>query len=195
MRKFILLIIALVMILTLVACTTKEPAKEPPKQDPPVVENPVEPDVEPEQPANPDSDTMEVTLYFANKKYTETGDETVDKLISETRKVEFKDENIEEGIIKELMKGPENAELSNVIPPTAKVLEVQVLRGTAIVDFASEGLNGGSLQEYFTLNQIIASLLEVEGVDRVKFIIDGKETDSLMGHYGIEDAFEEVVEW
>lgn len=188
MRKFILLIIALVMVLTLVACTIKEP----PQQDSPVVENPVKPDEVTEQPADTDADTMEVTLYFANKKYTETGDETVEKLISETRTVEVKDENIEDAVIRELMKGPESDELSNVIPPTAKLLGVQVDNGTAVVDFASEGLNGGSMQEFFTLNQIIASLLEMEGVDRVKFLVDGKETDSLMGHYGIEEPFDKI---
>ena len=177
MKRLILIMISLAMILTLVACTTNEPAK----QDPPVVEIPVEPEKEPEvKPEEPPTvESKEITLYFANKKYTESGDETLEKMISETRTVEDKDDN---------------NELSNVIPSTAKLLDVEVLMGTAIVDLASEGLGGGSMQEYFTLNQIIASLLELEYVDRVKFLVDGEETDSLMGHYDIEDTFDKIIE-
>ena len=141
-----------------------------------------------------ETNKKEVTLYFANKEYIETGDESLEKLIGEKRVIEYEDISLEEAIIKELIKGPESDKLNTVIPPDVVLLDVKVTDGTAYVNFAGDGLNGGSLQEEFTLNQIIKSLIELDNVERVQFLIDGKKAESLMGHYEISEPFENILD-
>lgn len=177
MKKSIVISILLILILTFAACT----------QEKPIAENEV---VDP----SPKTDSKEVILYFVNKEYVETGDEELDKLVAEKRIVEYGDISLEESIVRELMAGPENAdELYTGIPSTAKLIGVEVADGTAFINFAKEGLYGGSLQETFTINQIVSSLLELDNIKRVQFLIDGKKSDSLMGHYSIEEPFEDIV--
>jgi spore germination protein GerM len=141
-----------------------------------------------------ETNKKEVTLYFANKEYIETGDESLEKLIGEKRVIEYEDISLEEAIIKELIKGPESDKLNTVIPPDVVLLDVKVTDGTAYVNFAGDGLNGGSLQEEFTLNQIIKSLIELDNIERVQFLIDGEKAESLMGHYEISEPFEDILD-
>jgi len=177
MKKIIGILLVVIMIFTLVACQSKEPN----------VENDV---IDP----SPKTESKEVTLYFPNKEYIDTGDESLEKLGTEKRVVEYGDVSLEENIVKELMKGPEDTEkFSTGIPSTAKLIGVEVAEGTAFVNFAREGMYGGSLQESFTILQIVGSLLELDSVERVQFLIDGKKEESLMGHYSIEEPFEEFI--
>ena len=73
------------------------------------------------------------------------------------------------------MKGPENDDLSTLIPTNVKLLGVEVSDNTAFVNFAQEGLHGGSMQEIFTIDQIVGSLLELDNVKKVQFLIDGEK--------------------
>lgn len=197
MKRYISILLALIMLLTfMVACTPKKPSNDDGNL---VGENPVE---NPKEPADegtqdevvdptPKTDSKEVTLYFANGKYIETGDESLEKLIGEKRIVEFGDISLEEAVVRELMKGPEDkSALGTEIPSTAKLLGVETADGTAFVNFTSEGMYGGSMQETFTISQIVDSLTELDSVARVQFLLDGKKGDSLMGHYSIEEPFE-----
>lgn len=182
------------MVLTLGACTPKKTVEE---NKPPIVENPIDENNQGDEVVNPtpQKESKEVTLYFGNKKYIETGDEGLDKLIPEKRVIQYDDISLEEKIVRELMKGPENTEeTSTVIPSTAKLLGVELEDGTAFVNFAQEGMSGGSMQEIFTIDQIVASLTELDSVDRVQFLIDGKVAESLMGHISIDQPFEGVNE-
>lgn len=181
MRKFILILLAAAMILSLAACSApnKEPVDAGKKQGGDVI-------VEP----SPKTDEKEVSLYFVNKKYVETGDEKLEKLISEKRVVKYGDTSIEEAVIKELMKGPESQELTTEIPSSAKLINVEVADGTAFVNFAQEGLYGGSLQEIFTISQITKTLDGLGNIDKIQFLIDGNKAETLMGHIGISEPFE-----
>ena len=142
---------------------------------------------------SPNTEEVEVVLYFANKKYIETGDESYEKLVAEKRTIEYGNLPLEEAIVKELIKGPESDELSTSIPDTAKLLGVETANGTCFVNFAQEGLYGGSLQEDFTIAQIVNSLLELDNVERVQFLINGEKAESLMGHFSIMEAFEKPL--
>ena len=146
--------------------------------------------------SEPSSDINEkkVVLYFANNEYVETGDEELDHLLPEERLIEYKDMSLEEAIVRELMKGPESSELGNPIPDTAKLLGVEVRDKTAFVNFAEEGLNGGSMQEDFTISQIVNSLLELGSVDKVQFLIEGEKAESLMGHFDTMEPFDSKLE-
>lgn len=183
----------LVLSISLVACKTEE---VPPTNNDPIVEAPVE---EPQEEENevvdptPAVDVREVTLYFLNDKYVETGDESLEKLIPETREIQIGNISLEEAIVKELMAGPKSQGVTSVIPAGAQLLGVEVADKTAFVNFAREGLFGGSLEETYTINQIVASLTDLDSVDRVQFLIDGQKGDSLMGHYSIDEAFERPI--
>lgn len=142
---------------------------------------------------SPNTEEVEVVLYFANKKYVETGDESYEKLVAEKRRIEYGNIPLEEAIVKELIKGPESDELSSSIPETVKLLGVETADGTCYVNFAQEGLYGGSLQEDFTIAQVVNSLLELEHIDRVQFLIDGEKAESLMGHFSIIEPFDEPM--
>lgn len=191
MRKHISILLALFMVLTFaVACS---PKKLPSDDVNPPSNNPVDPGNN-EDEEDVLTESQEVTLYFANKKYADTGDESLEKLIAEKRNIKYKDISLEEAIIRELMKGPEDEEnLYTEIPSTAKLIDVKVDDGIASVNFASEGMNGGSMQEAFTINQIVASYLELDNIDKIQFLLDGEKAESLMGHYGIDQPFDEVT--
>jgi len=180
MKKYISMFLVLIMLFSLSACAPKN-------NEPVVTEEPKNEDVVVDP--TPKTDEKEVTLYFVNKEYIETGDEKLEKLIGEKRVIKFGDASIEETVVRELMKGPESKELSTEIPSTAKLINVEVADGTAFVNFAQEGLYGGSMQEIFTIMQITHTLNEL-GIEKTQFLIDGKKAETLMGHIGILEPFE-----
>ena len=93
------------------------------------------------------------------------------------------------------MKGTENTELTTEIPSSAKLINVEISDGTVFVNFAQEGMYGGSLQESFTISQIVNSLIKLESVKRVQFLIDGKKAETLMGHIYIMEPIEGKVDF
>lgn len=194
MKRYLGILLALVLVLTLGACAAKKTVDE----DTPPVDDPIDDneDIDDEivDPI-PEDESKEVILYFANKKYIESGDEDLEKMFSEKRVVEYGEIPLEEGIVRELMKGPEDTDnLSTVIPSTVELIDVDLSEGTAFVNFAQEGMSGSSLQESFTINQIISSLIELDTVERVQFLIDGEVAESLMGHISIDEPFEGIDE-
>ena len=44
----------------------------------------------------------------------------------------------------------------------------------------------------FTITQIVNSLLELDNIERVQFLIDGEKAESLMGHIDISEPFESI---
>lgn len=195
MKKYITILLIIVMAFSIIGCAKNEEPEEN------ITENTPNESVEEEEQAEdeekivdptPNNEEIDVTLYFANKEYVNTGDESLEKLITEKRTIEYGNISLEEAIVKELMKGPESDELSNSIPSNVTLLGVEVADGTAFVNFSQEGLYGGSMQEDFTIAQIVNSLLELDSVNRVQFLIDGEKAESLMGHFSIMDPFEET---
>ncbi len=191
MKKTLVILIILALSIGIVACSNKTnpPAETPGPETP--IETPQVPSEE--VPEGPEGQTVDVVLYFVNDEYIQTGDESLEKLVAENRTIEIGDVTLEEAIIRELLVGPKSQGLRTVIPESANLLAVNVENKTASVDFAREGMNGGSLEETFTINQIVASLRELDSVDRVQFLIDGQVTDSLMGHYDISKPFESPI--
>ena len=180
MRKILALLLILVMIFGLAACrsTAQTPENESLPGQKEQIADP-----------SPQMEEKEVTLYFVNNEYAQTGNEDLEKLIPEKRIVQYGTLSLEEAVVRELLKGAESEELSTGIPTTAKLLGVEVTDSTAYVNFASEGMNGGSFQEIMTIEQIIQSLTDLETVDSVQFLLDGKKAETLMGHMSITDPF------
>lgn len=186
MKKTILLIISLLLVFSLVACS---PKSEPVEPENPVVEEPLEEESEEE---TPEEMTQDVVLYFGNNEYILTGDEKLEWMLTEERTVTYGPEMcLEEAIIKELMAGPEDTEkLSTGFPQSVELIGVDTLDGTSYVNFKSQGLNGGSMEESYIISQTVESLGLLDYVDRVQFLIDGQEAESLMGHISIEEPIE-----
>lgn len=208
MRKILSIFLILTMILSLSACTPKQDGESDEPDTPPVNDQDIddnneaddEDDKDIENDSNSESSEeaekeKEVELYFANTEYINTGDESLEKLKTEKRIIKYDGMSLEEAIVRELLKGPVDKEnLSSPINDTVNLLEVKVTDGTAYVDFASEGLTGGSIQEVFIINQIIKSLINLDTVNRIQFLVDGKKAESLMGHVSIDRPFEDIAE-
>lgn len=211
MKKLLMLVFILVLSLGLAACATEDPGEDP-------IEGPIEgengdevevieddendqdEDIIEDEEGNddeivdtePEANTQTVTLYFVSDDYVETGDESGDVILTEEREIILENTSLEEAVVNELMDGPEDTEtMHTLIPDSAQLLGVRVEEGTAFVDFSSEGLSGGSMQETYTIEQIVDTLTGLDTVDRVQFLIDGEEAESLMGHIEISEPFEE----
>ena len=204
MKKSLLLIFILVLSLVFVACATEKPNEDLTDQGP-IVEDPIpeddedvdenlDEDVDDEEnqvvDPTPETYTETVTLYFVSNSYIMTGDETGEVMVSEQREIEYDDTSLEEAVVRALMDGPEDSEtMETLIPESVTLSSVEIEDGTAFVDFDREGLSGGSMQENFTIRQIVDSLIELSAVDRVQFLVDGQKDESLMGHIEISEPF------
>ncbi|MFZ5562776.1 MAG: GerMN domain-containing protein [Thermodesulfobacteriota bacterium] len=130
----------------------------------------------------------DVYLYFA------TGDGAT--LAAEKRVVETSADpaRLAGAIIDGLARGPKRDDLVRTVPPetACRALYVTADR-TAYVDFTPairEGHPGGAQAELLTIYAIVNSLaINVDGIDRVKFLIDGREADTLAGHVDLGAAF------
>ncbi len=131
----------------------------------------------------------EVNLYFANADYIDTGDEDLDKLLSEKREITSQQDELEMTLIHELMKGPSDDSKYNLIPESIKLIDIENIDGSVYVNFNSENLNGGSMEEDFIVQQIVNTLLDLETSNEIVFLIDGEAAESLMGHIDVSDGF------
>lgn len=197
MKKYLVVFLSLMLIFTLTACTDSSAEPEGVDQeDSDLVEEANKEEAEDkedgkDQDKNTNERKKEVNLYFANEQYIETGDESLEKTLPRKKTIEYKDTSLEEAAVRALMVSDDVTEEETAIPKAVKLIDVKVKDKTALVNFAQEGLSGGSLQEVLTVEQIVQTLLDLETVDKVQFLIDGQESESLMGHLDTSQAFTE----
>lgn len=118
-----------------------------------------------------------VILYF--------GDKEAMYLIPEEREVVKGNKSLEAAVIQELIKGPQNPDLTRTIPKEAKLVSVKVANGVACANFSREFQTkhwGGSAGEMMTLYSITNSLARLPGIERVQFLIEGEKQESILGH-------------
>jgi spore germination protein GerM len=130
--------------------------------------------------------TRKVHLYFANRKGR--------FLQAEERKIQAKDTvSAIDAIVSALLEGPEDAKLVSTIPAGSKLLHTFITDdGTAYVDFNPE-LSllhpGGVTAERLTIFAIVNSLvLNLDSVERVQLLLEGKPAPTLAGHLDIRLA-------
>ena len=84
---------------------------------------------------------------------------------------------------------PVSKQLTNLFPPGTDVHSVKVNGDTAVVDFnqnfASRGQ--GSFTERMMVNAVVCTLTEFPEIKKVKFLVDGKEIDTISGHMDLLD--------
>ncbi len=92
-------------------------------------------------------------------------------------------------IIDALIRGPFSG-LVPTIPPATEIRAIYVDDKTAYVDLTREiavSHPGGVFSELMTIYSIVNTLvLNVDGVDQVKILIAGQETETLSGHIDIQ---------
>ena len=84
---------------------------------------------------------------------------------------------------------PVSKQLTNLFPPGTDVRSVKVSGDTATVDFnqnfASKGQ--GSYTERMMVNAVVCTLTEFPEIKKVKFLVEGKEIDTISGHMDLLD--------
>lgn len=96
--------------------------------------------------------------------------------------------------MQELVKGPTSGSgLKPILPPDTTVLSVDVKDGIAYPNFEKDfpkKLNVGSGYEAVVVAAIVNTLTELEGIDKVQILVDGKKVDTLAGHVAIDKPLE-----
>lgn len=186
MKKIMLFVLVSIMIFSFAACN-KQVTEVPPQNEvgstsdgeAQTGENNV---VDPQ----PSEEKVKVTLYFMNQEYITTGNEKLDKVIAVEREVSVGEKPLEEVILQELQKAPQDEKLSTALN-SIKILSVETAGDTAFVNISGEKLSGGSLQEMSILNQIVLSLTELPEIKKVQLLVDGSKRETLMGHIYIQE--------
>lgn len=133
-----------------------------------------------------------ITLYFAKQDS--------DKLYRETREIHINDMTpLEKYIIEELIKGPRNKDLIATIPKDTKI-DVKTESGVCQVDFSadikSKQFSSTKSKELF-LYSIVNSLTELNNIEKVIFLIDGKKQSEFTTDIDLSESFErneEIIE-
>ena len=130
------------------------------------------------------SETREVTLYFPPKS------EHV--LRKEVRAIKVTDQQpLAQYIINELIKGPQEEGLERALSKDTVLLSVETLNNICFLNFSSGFLdkNAGTAEaEKTVIFSIVDSLTELDNIDRVQFLMDGKRVDSF-GNINISGMF------
>lgn len=81
--------------------------------------------------------------------------------------------------------------MSSSVPPGTRVLGVAIDGATATVDLSTEFANSsGSLDETMRLAQAVFTVTQFDGIERVKFHIDGIAQDPILSHgFVVGDGF------
>lgn len=130
------------------------------------------------------SEMREVTLYFPDK--------SGEKLVKETRSIKVTDQQpIAQYIINELIKGPENEDLSPAVSEDTVLLSVETSDNICFVNFKASFIdkNSGTAQkEKMAVYAIVDSLTELGSIKRVQLLMDGKRVDNF-GNINIGSMF------
>jgi germination protein M len=127
------------------------------------------------------------TLYFPSREYVETGRDSVDRLIAESITLEpalvaAGNDRVAAALLQALGRGPTSAAALPVIPARIQIRSVHVRERIAELDLARAGLSGGSLEEQLFVQSIVRTLTQLPELHAVRFLVDGKPTETLMGH-------------
>ena len=136
------------------------------------------------------NEKVPVCLYF--------GDEQQTKLVKELRYIDIKEAKkgataLASAIVKELIAGPKAKGLTSVLPTGVTLRAPVTIEGrVATVDLTKEFIDnhpGGKTMEELTVYSIVDSLTEMKEIERVKIIINGKDTKNFKGNLTLNSDF------
>ena len=192
MKKILLLAMTAILIFA-TGCENQQPPEE--KPNPPKTVQSEKPDKKPaenksEKPSEPKQTAPEQKIQSAEVKVYYP-DESGTKLVPVEKKIQFVDEAEKySAALTELMQKPKEKNLTTVFPSHAKIRSVTREGETAVVDFDGsilKGFVGGSTGEEFLVNSVVDTLTEFNEIKQVKFLIDGKEIETLSGHMDLSE--------
>lgn len=113
-----------------------------------------------------------IILYF----YTQNSEE----LTTEIRKIDSKEllKNPEKKLIEFLIEGPQEEELTNLIPTGTKIISIEKTKENLIINFSEEFMNVQSLgkeKEEKLIESIFKTVSQLNEINRIKILINGKE--------------------
>ncbi|MDQ7793369.1 MAG: GerMN domain-containing protein [bacterium] len=123
-----------------------------------------------------------VALYFADTMAQFT--------VPEDREIDLQGKSLALRVVEELTAGPRGHGLHPTIPRGTRVRGVDVVQGVARVDFSREFVDnhpGGSAGEAMTLRSLIFTLTDLEGVEGITILVEGKAIDLLAGHLELRE--------
>ncbi len=121
----------------------------------------------------------EVSLFFVDGKENQ--------LTVEKRSI-INQGGVAKTTLQELLTGPESGNLSSYIPDGTQVLGINLKEdGTCIVNFSKEiqGAKLNSSEERLVIESIVETLCQFDTVKSVQFQVDGKQVQSLTGHWDV----------
>lgn len=189
-NKIIMLALSAILLVSLSACNTDtsttssgiEDKSSSENKDQNVQNEKDENKQEEEQEKEDEKEKQTVKVYFSDNQAMNLIEVEVDIVIA-------KGESLESKVIEALKSQPSDAEMFNAVGENIVINSVKVEDKLAIVDLSSENLSGGSTEEMFLIDSIVASLTALDTVDQVKFLVDGKVAETLMGHAETTEAF------
>lgn len=130
-----------------------------------------------------------LTLYFANADGTD--------LTMEERVVEVNaNQTREKTILEQLIAGPVEKDSARTIPAETKIRDVTTTDdGTCYVNLSEDFVlkhTGGEKEELLTIYSIVNSLCELDHIDKVQFLIEGKKLDTYKGSMQFKTPFTAV---
>jgi hypothetical protein len=122
-------------------------------------------------------------------------DRAASRIVTEEREIVVPDDRPGRArrILEELVRGPEKRGVATIPRQTRVISVVFDDAGGVYVDFSRELIDnhpGGSAGETFTIRSVVATLAEnFPEVRSVKFLVEGREIETIAGHYDASDAF------
>lgn len=130
------------------------------------------------------SEMRDIILYFPSKDGS--------RLLREARTIKVTDQQpIAQYIINELIKGPESESMAAPLNEGTVLLSVETSNNICFVNFKANFVDknsGPAEKEKMTLYSIVDSLTELETIERVQFLMDGKKVSDF-GNMNIGSMF------
>ena len=132
------------------------------------------------------AETIQVKLYFADADFM--------RLVPENTSIKKTDvQNEARTVIKELIKGrDQNPKIRRLIPDIKRCMTVRTENGVAYVNITQKMIDvhpEGREAERLTVYQIVNSLMSIDGIDCVRFTVNGSEQKNFMGYLDMREPF------
>ncbi len=111
--------------------------------------------------------TISVDLYFPTKDNS--------AIKKEARDIQVVNGAILRACVQALLEGPRTEGLRKPIPEGTELLGINLKNKVAIVDFSKEYATDGDLSEITERISVINTLTGIQGVEKVKILIEGKD--------------------
>lgn len=121
-----------------------------------------------------------VTLYFSDSDAMYVAAEKREIVLENAAEETSGGDSLEKLLFMELMKGPTSKDLHSTIPKGTKLLSIATKNGLCTINLSSEFIDnspGGTASERMTLDSIVNTLTELDTVQKVQFLIDGKKRE------------------